>query len=591
MIIIYSEYWRYNPNYGKALGLFQYFDVLIMVLALGALISWHIKKPRKKPINYLNGLSLFGGILLLDAIVVNRFCAKVSGIGFEISGLFSHLGHIIGVAICIFLVYLVVRLLGELFTTIFPVRVSHQDLPLIHVSLGVMTFTSLLFFLGLIGLLNGFVIIPICFLLLIFYWRHSYQIIKKTLITPITIPKNLSVVGVFSFVFLALFVILNFVQILRPFPIGSDSLRLYVNLPTLLAEYGSLVAGNQPYNWSLFMSTGLTVFGRTDVVLGLSFLGGILSLWALFRLSRKWLDVNYSALILLLFYSIPMVSFLSYMDMKIDMALMFITICIMLLYYNWVVPNDNEIAVKNIKGPGLMRAHSFFKKHIPPRLKENGIPVLIGLLSGFAFGIKLTILFFFLALLSTIWFSKGGKVAFIASFFLCFAAIFILQLDAHPGLRQFHDSVNNLQWILLSIGLGTMVYMFIKQKKKLVELLMYSLIIGSSFALPILPWIGKNFSETKQINVTSLLNGKKASPTFEMDKSTIPSKEEIIIPGIYQLPEVAPTRKTKTRKTTQKIKTKREIIKDKVSTAKIFIDLWAMKLPLQNIYRCLTMFL
>ncbi|MEM9546803.1 MAG: hypothetical protein AAGA77_12565 [Bacteroidota bacterium] len=540
MIIIYSEYWRYNPNYGKALGLFQYYDVLIMVLALGALISWHLKKPRKKPTSYINGLSIFGGILLLDAIVLNRFCAKVSAIDFKTSGLFSHLGHIIGVAICIFLVYLVVRLLGELLTTIFPVKVSHQDLPLIRVSLGVMTFTSLLFFLGLIGLLNGFVIIPICFLLMIFYWRHSFQIIKKTLITPIAIPKNLSVVGVFSFLFLALFVILNFVQILRPFPIGSDSLRLYVNVPTLIAEYGALVDGFQPYNWSLFMSTGLTVFGRTDVVLGLSFLGGILSLWALFRLSRKWVDVNYSALVLLLFYSIPMVSFLSYMDMKIDMALMFVCISILLLYYNWIVPNDNEIAVKNTKGPGLMKAHSFFKNRIPPILKKNRIPILIGLLSGFAFGIKLTILFFFLALLSTIWFFKGGRLAFIASFFLCFAAIFILQLDAHPGLRQFHDSVDNLQWVLLSIGLGPLVYMFIKQRQKLVELFTYSLIIGSFFALPILPWLGKNFSETKQINVTSLLNGKKASPIFQMDKSKTPSKKEIIIPGVYQLPEVAP---------------------------------------------------
>lgn len=537
MIIIFSEYWRYNPNYGKALGSFQYYDVLIMVLGLGALMTWHIKKPRKKPITYVNGLSLFGGILLLDTIVVHRFCAKVSGVEFTTSGLFSHLAHIIGVATCIFLVYLMVRLLGELFTTIFPVKVAHQDMPIIQVALGVMTFTSLLFFFGLIGLLNPFVIIPICFLLLIFYWRHSYQIIKKTLITPIAIPKNFSGVGAFSFLFLALFVVLNFVQILRPFPIGSDSLRLYVNLPTLLAEYGSLVDGNQPYNWSLFMSTGLTVFGRTDVVLGLSFFGGIMALWALFRLSRKWLDVNYSALVLLLFYSVPMVSFLSYMDMKIDMALMFVCISILLLYYNWVVPNSNETAVKNTKGPGLMKAHSFFKKRIPTGLKENGIPVLIGLLSGFAFGIKLTILFFFLALLCTIWFFKGSKMAFIASFFLCFAAIFILQLDAHPGLRQFHDGVGNLQWVLLSIGLGTMVYMFLKQKETLVKLLTYSLIIGSFFTLPILPWLGKNFSETKQISVTSLLNGKQASPVFEIDKSIAPSKEEIVIPGVYQLPE------------------------------------------------------
>ena len=427
MIITFAEYWRYNPNYGKALEMFQYYDVLIIVIVIGALITWYVKKPRKKEISYLNGLSIFGGILFLDAIVVNRFCAKVNGVNFTTNGLFSHLGHIIGVAVCIFLVYLVVRVLGELLTAIFPIRISSTDLPLIQISLGIMVFTSLLFLLGLIGLLNGFALIPICLLLLAFYWRHTYQITKATLTSPIKISKELNVVGIFSFLFLAVFLILNFVQILRPFPIGADSLRLYVNLPTLLAEYGGLVDGNQPYNWSLFMSTGLTVFGRTDVVLGLSFFGGFMALWAFFRLSRKWLDVNYSALVLLLFYSLPMVSFLSYMDMKIDMALMFVSLSILLLFYNWVMPNDKEPTTKLTKGPGLEKANALFKKRIPLLLKKNRILVVIGLLCGFAFGIKLTVLFFFLSLFGAIWFYKGGKRAFLASFFLSLAAIFILR--------------------------------------------------------------------------------------------------------------------------------------------------------------------
>ena len=62
MIITFSEYWRYNPNYAKALELFQYYDVLLIVIAIGALITWYFKKPRKKEINHLNGLSIFGGM-------------------------------------------------------------------------------------------------------------------------------------------------------------------------------------------------------------------------------------------------------------------------------------------------------------------------------------------------------------------------------------------------------------------------------------------------------------------------------------------------------------------------------------------------
>lgn len=543
MIIIFSEYWRYNPNYSKAIQYFQYTDLLILFIGIGAFLTWFIKKQRAKPINYIQGWSIFLVVLFLDIITVNRLCAKVGSLNFTSSGVFSHISHIIGVTSCIFLVYVVVRVLGQLFTTLFPSKISKSNLPLIQIALGIMILTFLLFFLGLIGLLNGFVLVPISLLILALYWRHTYQIIKDTLFTPLKIPSELNTLGIFSFLFLALFLVFNFVQILRPFPIGADSLRLYVNLPSLIADYSGLVAGNQPYNWSLFMSIGLVVFGRIDVVLALSFLGGLLALFALFQLSRKWLNVNYSALVLLLFYSPPMVNFLSYMDMKIDMGMLFITLSILLLYYDWVVPRNNENGIQTKKGFGLEKATTFFKNRIPLILKQNGILVLIGLLAGFAFGIKLTVLFFFLALHCMIWFFKGNKLTFLASFFLCFAAIFILQLDAQAGLRQLHHNINVLQWSLLAIGMGLMVYLFIKQKKKVIELATYSLIIGGFFVLPILPWLGKNYSETERLSVTTLLNGKKASPNFKVKKSKDTDKnDEIIIPGIYQMPELIETK-------------------------------------------------
>ncbi|MDF1695715.1 MAG: hypothetical protein P1U56_07795 [Saprospiraceae bacterium] len=541
IVIIFSEYWRYNPEYGKAIKLFQYADLLIILVGIGAAISWFIKRPRKKPIHFINGLSIFFGLLILDFIAVNRFTAKFSGI--ESSGWMSHVAHIIGVAGILFLVYLLVRVIGKLFTTLLPMSISDSDLPIIQVAIGVMIFTLFMFFIGWIGLLNGFVLVPICLLILFLYWKHSFEIAKHTLISPIKMPENISVVGVFSFLFLAFLLIINFTQILRPFPIGADSLRLYVNLPSLLAEYGSLVGGYQPYNWSLFMSMGLTIFGRVDVVLGLSFLGGFLALIALFRLSRKWLDVNYSALVLLIFYSLPMVSFLSYMDMKIDMGLMFISVVILLLFYNWAKPKKREKDIK-ISGFGLSKARAFFKQRTPVLLKQNGLLIVMGLLAGFAFGIKLSSLFIFLSLIGAIWFFKGGKISFMASFFLILGAVFLLQLDAQPELRQFHENVATIQWSLLFTGIALLVYLFLKQKQKLIDLITSSLIIGSFFILPILPWMTKNLVETGNVSVTSLLNGKKASPIFNLEKlNNRPQKEDVIIPGVYQMPDVPEAKK------------------------------------------------
>lgn len=328
----------------------------------------------------------------------------------------------------------------------------------------------------------------------------------------------------------------NYVLILRPFPIGSDSLNLYVNIPSLISEYHSLVNGNQPYNWSLFMSSGLILFGRIDVVLSLSFLGGLLALLTLYRISRKWLDVNNSALVLLLFYSAPMVNFLSYMDMKVDMGMLFITLTILLLYYNWIIPNETK---QNFpKEIGLEKFRAFFKRKIPKILKENRLLVAIGILAGFAFGVKLTILFFFFALHCSIWFIKGGKLSFLASFFLCIAAVFILKLDNQPGLRQFHQYVPILHWTLLSIGLSIVVFLIIKRKEKLKMVLTYSAIVSAFFVLPILPWLGKNYIESRKLSVYSLLNGKKKSPIFNINNDKNQSQpKEVIIPGIYQMPE------------------------------------------------------
>lgn len=533
MIIIFTEYWRYNPNYSKSIELFQYYDLLIIFLGLGSGLTWFIRKPRNKPIKYVNGLSIFCFLLFLDVLAINRFTVKESGLNFTLNGVLSHWGHIIGLSISLLLIYLLIRVIGSIITSLFSPKIAASDLPLIQIALGIMAFTGMLFMLGTIGALTPFIIIPICLIILGLYWRHTFYFFKSTLLTPITIPKNLNALGVFSFLFLGIYLIMNFAQILRPFPIGADSLRVYVNLPNLIAEYGALVIGHQFYNWSLFMSSGLVIFGRIDVVLGISFLGGVFSLLALYQLSKKYLDINYSALGLLAFYSLPMVNFLSYMDMKVDMGLLFYTLTTLLLYYNWLKPSLDE--GQAIKGIGLNKAQSFLKDKTPNILKENRLLVLIGLLSGFAFGIKLTVLFFVMSLFCTIWFVKGSKLTFLASFCLCFAAVLILKLDDQPALRQFHDNVGRLKWSLLLLSIILIAYAFIKQKKKLIQLLSYSLIIGFSFALPTLPWLTKNFSETHSLSVHSLLNGKNTEPTFDAGKLD-PNEEYVIIPGIYQMP-------------------------------------------------------
>ena len=519
MFIVFSEFLKYDPNYIKSLEAFQYYDLLFILVSLGAGVSFYLNKWKKKGVNWLNGISLFSFLLFLDAIIVFLFYSKLDELKVSASGYFSHLSHVLIVSCCLFLIYIVVRLFGLIFTNIFPPKTASVDLPMIQIAIGVMLFTLFLFFLGTLNLLHSYFILFICILALGLYWRHAIQIVRTALFDRITIPSGLSLVGVFSFLFLSIFVILNYVNVLRPIPFGADSLNLYVNIPSLISQYNGLIDGNQPYYWSLFMSTGLLVFERIDVVLSLSFVGGILALFTLYRLSRKWLDVNYSALVCLIFYSLPMINFLSYLDMKVDMGLLYISLTILLLYYNWIAGGGNEKPIQSKQGFLIQRVKTFFRKKSPDFIKKNRLLVFIGLLSGFAFGIKLTILFFFLAIHCTIWFVKGDKLTFLSSFFLCFASIFIAKLDAQAGLRVLHDNVEFLQYILLLIGMVLIGVSYAKNKDRVMSLMKYSMVIGGFFLLPILPWIGKNLHETGEISITALLNGKKASPVISFESA------------------------------------------------------------------------
>ncbi len=541
-VILFTEYWFYNPNYGQALGYFKYTGLLSVLIFLGAAISGGLVFARQKKwkVRVVNGLSIFGFLLLLDIITMSFFYDKMTIMKLTSQGLISHLVHLVRAASCIYLIYLVARVSGTVLLTVFPPRIAPEDAPIIQTAAGIMVITALLFVVGICQALYVFVVGPIFLVILGLNWRLSLQTIKTTLWQPIQLPSKLNALGVFSFVFLAAFLVFNFVQTLRPFPLGTDSINFYVNLPTLIDEYASLVAGFQIYNWSLFMSLGLVVFGRVDVVLGLSFFGAVLSLFALFRLGRKWLDINYALLCLLLFFSVPMAQFFTFMDLKIDLALLYYLLCTLLLLINWISPPSPGKAdakplrtkatatkTKNSKQqkrkapvslvPGYaLRAKAFLTKHLPTFLLTFKMPVLIGLFIGFAMGVKLTALLAFFALITAIWYKEGGFWLFCSGTFLIIGSALVLQLDGQSFLRQSHQYASVIQWILMAMGLGLAAYIFINQREKLLRALKVSVIVTVFFILPIVPWLGKNYLETKSFSSYALMNGKKSMPDISL---------------------------------------------------------------------------
>lgn len=378
----------------------------------------------------------------------------------------------------------------------------------ISIGTGIMIVVMISFVLGIFKVLYWFTLGPILLACLAIDYKSNLLFIKNLVIEPIKPSKYLGFIGVSSMLLLLFVVQLNLAQNMSPFPKGFDSLALYVNLPTIINDYHGLVRGYQPYNWSLFMSYGLVLFNSLETVLALSYVGGILCLVALYALGKDVLKMNqnYILLGLLIFYIIPSVGFQSFQEQKVDLGLLFIALCLILLLFAWIksLPLDGQ--KEDIENQSFS-LRSFLNPYL----------ILMGLMTGFAFGIKLTTLFSYFSIIAIMWFLEFGFLGFLGSSFLCCFAILLVKLDDMSGMRQYHLSANYVQWILLVIGLGAFGYLFLKSNKGFFRVIGFSLVYTIFFGVMSVPWIAKNYIDSDMtLSFKYLLNGKTNAPAANL---------------------------------------------------------------------------
>ena len=503
--IVLLFYLFYHLDYFEAIRYFQYYDMLGILSLLGGGIFFGIRKT-KLTIGKFSLLNGMGITLLSSLLIILFFILQYSKTVFpnnlSIGMVFSFLGNALLISLGVVAILTVLYTLGNVFLEkCFSLSITSFDHKIISIAVGLVLLTLVLFFLGAGVLLQNYIVIPILLAIVAIFWKTSLGFLKGLFITPITFKQPLKWWGVFSFVLLTFWVIINFLQINRPIPFGYDALVLYMKLPTLIQDYQGLVQGNQPYNWSLFMSLGYVVFNKIEFVLALSFVGGVLSLFALYAIIKRWLGINESLVCLLLFYATPTINFQSYKDMKIDLGLLFIALTIVLLLIQLLYYKPTAITVKAADSTG--------KKLFSD---QTAYLVLIGLLSGFAIGIKLTALFIIFSLLMSIWYKYTDLKGLIGLFFLILFAVFLIRLDDFSGLRQYHLGTNTLQWASLIIGISLIGRCFLKDKVAVGKAVKDSLIYLAFTGLIFLPWPIKNYSETKSLSINGLIYGKPTNP-------------------------------------------------------------------------------
>lgn len=163
-----------------------------------------------------------------------------------------------------------------------------------------------------------------------------------------------------NFTTTAFFLGMAMVDIIKVFPFGWDNLNVYSRYEKILAESGNFPHGIGSFAWTNLASAGWLFTENIYLSTLMLFTSSILGFALLIRILRRFHSEKVSWLLAIIFYTLPFVVNQQFVDMKSDMPLFFI---------------------------GCLAVERFLE-YMEKRDKKNLL--LIGLLLGFAFAIKIT---------------------------------------------------------------------------------------------------------------------------------------------------------------------------------------------------------
>ena len=442
--------------------------------------------------------------------------------------LFVLFGHILTLMIVpVFFVFLW-RAVGN---TLFLKSESWKNYPLrftlpIETALGMGIFALLLFIAGYVGqyhFTSLLVILAIMTLVGVPGFITTYKNIRNEKIvfentSAFSLRTISAELAFLAFAFVASTSLLN---ALRPMPIGWDDLGVYMNFPKIMANIGMLLEGSGMYIWQLITGSGYLFDNTASQAFYINQIGGFLatitiiaSLSLLLGNEKEKNTTTYIALPMLLgivYYLMPMTVFQQAKDMKLDPALMFVSIsAVMSLIYG---------VLENKKGNTRPAQMLLF---------------VAGILTGIAFGIKFTTLMLIIAGMGFISYRFLGIGGFIG-FFGAFIAIFTkgnLWAQLFVWMPENNTAIVLIGILMMIGGYGYAIYKH-QKKEVFIKYILASLLFGFGIFLAISPWLIKNYDEIQErrITVAGLLNGYSTGKNpekgvFVADYTKLYSEEE-----------------------------------------------------------------
>lgn len=495
--IIFLDFGNKHPGYYPS---FQHFRFTSLLLFLVAFIfgSWYLIKNKLLESRFFK----LNGLVVIILIVFFFLVILIANKDFAVTDLsFGDLSKYFGFSVFSFLIlclfFAILRSLGRFIYRLFLIKKIYASASL-ELALGIIAFITVLFLIGVFGLLDVTSVFLLIFVSAVINISFLFSSIKDYLLKPINI-SDLSLLGYGSFILIVFFLTLNFMNTNIPYPTGFDSRNFYMNLAKLIAVNESLVKGYQPYNWTLLISVGFIIFDYVELALGISFFGIIISLIPIYELARKRFkyDLNHIFLVILLLVITPSIVNQMFIELKVDFGLLFFQ----LVTLNVFLDNFKRSTLKN-------------KDHKSEVDVTQGMSlfVVLGLLCGFGLGIKLINLFMIFTIGILIWWDRNKIAGLFAALFLATAFIMVAGIDETSGLADSHLGLYFVKITCVVLGVVFIAYSFFKYKEYTINNTIKSLVFGLAIILTMLPWMAKNYHETKTLSVKSLILGDEPGP-------------------------------------------------------------------------------
>lgn len=489
------DYWDKHPNHVLAFQYFRYTKLCTFLVLFGAGLSYLVTRFRTGLISkFYNGITVYLlGIVIVGSIIFAF--NKHAQYDLTINNYFFLIFRLSKTFILCYAIILACYSIGNLLLNkMFKGILTHQNF-CYDFSLGVILFTLILFLLGALSILSFYFILILVILFILSNIKNSLRFVKSTFIKPLK-TKNQKFIGLFCLYITYCFLLLNFIAIDIPFPVGFDSRTLYINIANQLENTGSLIKGFPPYNWSLFISSGKVLSGEIETTLSLSFFSGILSLIALFHLSTKYfkLTYTYSSILILIICTLPAFANQLFVELKTDLGLLFFQIIGLGIFM--------ELSICKTKNCDSIRRISI----------ENLLLIFLGLTIGFGFGIKALNLLFIFAICIAIWTLKAPLLSSLGYLILMFAFVIFFKLNTISGLDKYHLGNDVARWIYLLLGLVIVCLNFYKYKSQSLQFLRQVFLLAGISFFVLSPWLVKNYSETKSLSPIKLIQGGPSGP-------------------------------------------------------------------------------